>query len=158
MGNRRRPRKASPRRRDHRGPVTDWRRQIGQGGIGGGVRARDLELEEDVALKVFTLRTTSETAIARFKQELKLSRQLVHPNIIRLYDIGMPRRIATSAWSSSAAKASRTRMRPAHAVPGSGSITWCRPCRGLQAAHDAGVIHRDVKPTTSSSPKAACSR
>ena len=62
---------------------------IGQGGMAMVFRARDLELEEDVALKVFTLRTTSETAVARFKQELKLSRQLVHPNIIRLYDIGL---------------------------------------------------------------------
>src|SRR5207248_2404073 len=62
---------------------------IGEGGMAMVFRARDLELEEDVALKVFTLQITSETAVARFKQELKLSRQLVHPNIIRLYDIGL---------------------------------------------------------------------
>ena len=52
-------------------------------------RATDLELEEQVALKVFSMTEATDVAVARFKLELKLSRQLSHPNIIRLYDIGL---------------------------------------------------------------------
>src|SRR5262249_33113387 len=54
--------------------------QIGKGGMAAVFRAYDLELEEKVALKVFNVQQTTDVAVARFKQELKLSRQLIHPN------------------------------------------------------------------------------
>jgi len=119
--------------------------KIGQGGMAIVFRARDLELEEDVALKVFTLRTTSETAVARFKQELKLSRQLVHPNIIRLYDIGLHAAYRYISMELLRGESLKERMR--RPMPFSQAIDYLvQACRGLQAAHDAGVIHRDVKP------------
>jgi len=100
--------------------------QIGQGGMAVVFRARDLELEEDVALKVFTLRTTSETAIARFKQELKLSRQLVHPNIIRLYDIGMHAAHRYISMELLRGESLKDRMRRPMPFP-EAIDTWCRP-------------------------------
>jgi len=119
--------------------------KIGQGGMAIVFRARDLELEEDVALKVFTFRTTSDTAVARFKQELKLSRQLVHPNIIRLYDIGL--HAAHRYISMELLRGESLKQRMCRPMPFSEAIGYLvQACRGLQAAHDAGVIHRDVKP------------
>ena len=119
--------------------------KIGQGGMAVVFRARDLELDEDVALKVFTLRTTSDTAVARFKQELKLSRQLVHANIIRLYDIGL--HAGHRYISMELLRGESLKQRMCRPMPFSEAIDYLvQACRGLQAAHDAGVIHRDVKP------------
>ena len=118
---------------------------IGQGGMAIVFRARDLELDEDVALKVFTLRTTSEAAVARFKQELKVSRQLVHTNIIRLYDIGLHaghRYISMELLRGESLKQRMQRQMPF----AEGLDYLIQACHGLQVAHDAGVIHRDVKP------------
>jgi len=119
--------------------------KIGQGGMAVVFRAHDLELDEDVALKVFTFRTTSETGISRFKQELKLSRQLVHPNIIRLYDIGLHAAHRYISMELLRGESLKERMR--RPMPFPEAVDYLvQACRGLQAAHDAGVIHRDVKP------------
>ena len=118
---------------------------IGEGGMAMVFRARDLELEEDVALKVFTLATTSETAVARFKQELKLSRQLQHPNIIRLYDIGL--HAGHRYISMELLKGESLKQRMQRPMPFTEALDYLiQACRGLQVAHDSGVIHRDVKP------------
>jgi eukaryotic-like serine/threonine-protein kinase len=118
---------------------------IGQGGMAIVFRARDLELEEDVALKVFTLQITSESAVARFKQELKLSRQLVHPNITRLYDIGL--HAGHRYISMELLRGESLKQRIQRPMPFAEALDYLiQACRGLQAAHDAGVIHRDVKP------------
>lgn len=119
--------------------------QIGKGGMAAVFRAYDLELEEKVALKVFNVPQTSDVAIARFKQELKLSRQLIHPNIIRLYDIGMHdghRYISMELLTGNSLK-----DRMAQPIEFRTAIGWLmQACHGLSAAHDAGVVHRDVKP------------
>ncbi len=65
--------------------------EIGRGGMATVYRARDLELSEEVALKVFRPAPDDEEGLARFRQELKVSRRLVHPNVTRLYDIGNDR-------------------------------------------------------------------
>ena len=119
--------------------------KIGQGGMGIVFRARDLELDEDVALKVFTLRTTSEAAVARFKQELKVSRQLVHTNIIRLYDIGL--HAGHRYISMELLRGDNLKERMQRPIPFAEALDYLiQACHGLQVAHDAGVIHRDVKP------------
>jgi serine/threonine-protein kinase len=119
--------------------------KIGQGGMAVVFRARDLELDEDVALKVFTLPTTSETAVARFKQELKVSRQLVHPNVIRLYDIGLHGGHRYISMELLRGESLKDRMRRPMAF--AEALEYLvQACRGLQAVHDAGVVHRDVKP------------
>jgi serine/threonine-protein kinase len=108
-------------------------------------RAFDLELEEVVALKVFDVAQSSDTLVARFKQELKLSRQLIHPNIIRLYDIGAHDGRRYISMELLVGKSLKDRMRqPIDFRSALGFLI--QACHGLQAAHDAGVVHRDVKP------------
>ena len=119
--------------------------KIGQGGMAVVFRAHDLELDEDVALKVFTLPTTSEAAVARFKQELKVSRQLVHPNVIRLYDIGLHGGHRYISMELLRGESLKDRMRRPMTFPEALDYL-VQACRGLQAVHDAGVVHRDVKP------------
>ena len=119
--------------------------KIGQGGMAAVFRAFDLELEENVALKVFGAGQTSEVLVARFKQELKLSRQLIHPNIIRLYDIGLHQGHRYISMELLVGKSLKERMaQPIEPRTALGYLI--QACHGLQAAHDAGVVHRDVKP------------
>jgi serine/threonine-protein kinase len=119
--------------------------KIGQGGMAVVFKAFDLELEEDVALKVFNVEQSSEVLVARFKQELKLSRQLIHPNIIRLYDIGLHQGHRYISMELLVGKSLKEKLRqPIEFRAALGYLL--QACHGLQAAHDAGVVHRDVKP------------
>ena len=123
--------------------------ELGQGGMAIVYRAHDLELEEDIALKVFLQQVLDpkmqEESLGRFKQELKLSRQLTHPNIIRLYDIGLyhgHRYISMELLRGSVLE--DLLDKPMEFERGMGYLV--QACVGLQAAHDKGVVHRDIKP------------
>src|SRR5579871_6695729 len=62
---------------------------LGEGGMGAVYKAQDRELERPVALKLIRPEMASSPSIlARFKQELLLSRQVTHKNVIRIYDLG----------------------------------------------------------------------
>src|SRR5215469_4124718 len=62
---------------------------LGRGGMGEVYRADDLTLDQPVALKFLpeTL-SSSESAIERFRNEVRLARQVAHPNVCRVYDLG----------------------------------------------------------------------
>jgi serine/threonine-protein kinase len=119
--------------------------QIGQGGMSVVFRATDLELSEEVALKIFKPVDEDEQALARFRQELQLSRQLVHPNIARLFDLGIYRGcrfISMELLVGSDLKKLLTA--PVDIKRGVGFLI--QACAGLKAAHDRGIVHRDIKP------------
>jgi serine/threonine-protein kinase len=119
--------------------------QIGQGGMGVVFRAEDLELADQIALKIFKPLHEDEQALARFRQELQLSRQLVHPNIARLFDIGAYR--GCRFISMELLRGSD--LKKLLAVPmqiDRGIDLLIQACAGLKAAHDRGIIHRDIKP------------
>ncbi len=62
---------------------------LGEGGMGAVYKARDRELDRPVALKLIRPELASNPSmLARFKQELLLSRQVTHKNVIRIYDLG----------------------------------------------------------------------
>lgn len=122
--------------------------KLGQGGMAVVFRALDTELDELIALKVFFAQTDDAAAtaqsLARFKQELKLNRQLQHANILRLYDIGMDqgrRYISMELLVGICLDEVEIPLPPARAL-----AYLVQACRGLQAAHDRDVIHRDIKP------------
>jgi serine/threonine-protein kinase len=69
----------------------------------------------------------------------------VHPNIIRLYDIGLHAAHRYISMELLRGESLKERMR--RPMPFPQAVDYLvQACRGLQAAHDAGVIHRDVKP------------
>ena len=109
-------------------------------------RARDADLGEEVALKFLTGGLLDAEADERFKLELKLSRQLVHPNIARLYDLGQhdELRFISMELLSGRDLARILRGGPLPPDRAVGHLLEC--CAALQAAHDRGIIHRDVKP------------
>jgi serine/threonine-protein kinase len=119
---------------------------VGQGGMAAIFRALDTELDEQVAIKVFTLPTQDPEVLQRFKQELAMARKLSHPNVVRLHDIGVHQgcRFITMELLSGedlGKVLSRERMKLGRALE-----LLSQACAGLQVAHDRGVIHRDMKP------------
>ena len=119
--------------------------EIGRGGMATVYEAQDLELSESVALKVFRPMPQDEEGIARFRQELKVSRRLIHPNITRLYDIGVhegSRYISMELLiGHSLERLCGTRWPPRRGID-----CLLQVCFGLSAAHGQGVVHRDIKP------------
>ena len=62
---------------------------LGRGGMGEVYRANDLLLAQTVALKFLPAQWTSdEPTLARFRNEVRIARQISHPNVCRVYDIG----------------------------------------------------------------------
>ncbi|HME90318.1 MAG TPA: serine/threonine-protein kinase, partial [Myxococcaceae bacterium] len=119
--------------------------QIGQGGSGVVFRATDLELSEEIALKIFKPANEDEQALVRFRQELQLSRQLVHPNIARLFEFGVYRgcRFITMELLLGC---DLKHLLTGPMEVGRGIYLLTQVCSGLKAAHDRGIVHRDIKP------------
>ncbi len=123
---------------------------LGEGGSATVFKCTDLELGEAVAIKLFkpTSAADAENQVARFKLELSLSRQLAHPNIIRLYDLGLQ-----DGWRYltlellEGADLMTVVERAGGPLPLELGLRYLvQVCDGLQAAHEKGVVHRDIKP------------
>src|SRR5215813_2800180 len=107
--------------------------------------AHDTELGESVALKVLNS-GLSEEAIERFRREVRLTRKIQHKNVARMFDIGEH---AGDKFLTMELVAGQSLAREVSSQP----MAWSRlkmiaeqVCAGLAAAHDASVIHRDLKP------------
>jgi hypothetical protein len=121
--------------------------RIGAGSASVVFRATDLDLGDEVAVKVLTHAVFDIETDARLRRELMLSRQLIHPNIVRVYEMGLAHgfRYITMELLIGTRLAERIRSGP---LPLSEGLDYlAQACAGLQAAHDLGIIHRDVKPT-----------
>jgi tetratricopeptide (TPR) repeat protein len=121
-------------------------RQLGQGGTAIVFRATDLELEEEVAIKIFTMPVEDPDLVRRFKQELSVARKLSHPNIVRLHDIGAHRgfRFLTMEVLQGEDLASLISKGP---VAMDAALDYLvQAASGLALAHAHGVVHRDIKP------------
>jgi formylglycine-generating enzyme required for sulfatase activity len=121
--------------------------ELGRGGMGVVYRARDLVLDEEIALKVLLRQfTTHPQDLERFKGEIKTARRITHPNVIRIHDFGVIGRDAFISMEMLVGGDLKSRI-DAGPLSLSEAVRVCRGlCAGLQAAHDQGVIHRDLKP------------
>jgi eukaryotic-like serine/threonine-protein kinase len=121
---------------------------LGEGGMGAVYKARDVELGRVVALKVIRPDLARNRAVLdRFKQELILATQVTHRNVVRIYDLGEAEGIKFITMENvdgqdlSTIIHQRTKLTPREAVAVIEQV-----CRALEAAHNVGVIHRDLKP------------
>jgi serine/threonine-protein kinase len=120
--------------------------KIGQGGMAAVYRATDQELGEEIAIKLFLQPSDDPQLLARFKQELTLSRNLAHPNIVRLYDIGSHQgcRFITMELLTGTDLGA---LIEGKALPLQLGLKYLmQACAGLAVAHEKGVVHRDIKP------------
>jgi len=120
----------------------------GRGGMGEVYRAEDLTLGQVVALK-FLPETLSQdaAALARFHAEVRTARQVSHPNVCRMFDIGESdgTLFLTMEYVDGEDLASVVR-RIGRLSPDKATEIARQICAGLAAAHERGVIHRDLKP------------
>jgi serine/threonine protein kinase len=122
---------------------------VAEGGMGVVYKAIDRQVGGEVALKLLPDRLAGhEDFVARFQREVRLTRQINHPNVCRVYDSGVYQ--STLYFFMEWVKGETL----ADLVRHSGTIREDRAleiaekvARALEAAHARGVIHRDIKPS-----------
>ncbi len=120
--------------------------QLGAGGMGVVYRARDENLERDVALKVLPAGAfADETARARFRKEALALSQLNHPHICTIYDVGEANGQAYIAMEYVEGRPLSSLV-PHDGMPLENVVRYgAQIAAALQHAHDRGVVHRDLK-------------
>ncbi|MFL6302231.1 MAG: protein kinase domain-containing protein [Candidatus Sulfotelmatobacter sp.] len=121
---------------------------LGEGGMGAVYKAKDIELDRVIALKVIRPELASNPEILqRFKQELILARQVTDRNVIRIFDLGEANGIRFITMEYVEGESLYHILRRQGKVPVNEAVEMMRQMlSGLQAAHREGVIHRDLKP------------
>ncbi len=123
-------------------------RLIGSGGMAAVYEAEDTSLNRHVAIKFLPeARKEQAVAVERFINEAQVAGRLNHPNIIAIYDIGFEHDayyIAMELLNPGSAGHYLKRRGRMHWVEAAHVIAQC--CNALSAAHQAGLIHRDIKP------------
>ena len=123
-------------------------RQVGKGAFGAVFLMEDLMINEDVILKFLNAQFVSDdSVIKRFIYELRFARKVTHQNVIRIYDLitfGDSHAISMEYFQShtlSAELKERKPMATERVIQITNDI-----CAGMESAHSASVIHRDLKP------------
>jgi serine/threonine-protein kinase len=121
---------------------------LGKGGMGEVYRAEDLKLGQTVALKFMPKSLArNEEALARFTREVRMARQVSHPNVCRVFDIGEADGQTFLTMEFVDGEDMSSLMRRIGRLPADKALEIARQvCAGLAAAHELGIIHRDLKP------------
>ena len=121
---------------------------LGEGGMGAVYKARDIELNRVIALKTIRREFAGSSAIIeRFKQELILSTQVTHRNVVRIYDLGDAEGMKFITMEFVEGHDLRTLIHERKKLPADDAVSIIQQvCKALEAAHTVGVIHRDLKP------------
>ena len=124
------------------------RHLLGRGGMGTVYQVDDVDLSREVALKLIR-NDIAENAMVleRFKREIQLSSKVTHRNVLRVYDLGEADGVQYLtmqfiAGGDLASLLKRERHLPMERV----LKIFKQVCEGLEAAHEQGVVHRDLKP------------
>ncbi len=127
-------------------------RELGSGGMSYVYAAYDQELKEPVALKIIKPELVAdEELVERFKREVRIARQIQHPNVIRIFEFGRvlvrdkPLYYLTMELLQGQDLATERAWRQTSSLERAIGIT-VQLCDALGEAHRRGVIHRDVKP------------
>jgi Tol biopolymer transport system component len=130
-------------------------RFLGQGGMGDVYEAQDLEVGEPVALKMLRAEIAQdERAIERFRSELALARRVTHRNVCRIFDVfrhrpateDAGRELALISMEMLPGETLAERIHRGGPLPAREALPIVKQmAAALDAAHRAGVIHRDFK-------------
>jgi hypothetical protein len=121
---------------------------LGRGGMGEVYRADDLKLEQPVALKFLPHGLDADgERLARFYREVRVARQISHPAVCRMYDVGEADGHFFLSMELVDGENLSSLLRRIGRLPPDKALDIARQlCAGLAAAHEKGVLHRDLKP------------
>jgi tetratricopeptide (TPR) repeat protein len=125
--------------------------KLGEGGMGEVFKAEDHELHLQVALKTLPPEWLNDpAALARLRREVHLARLVSHPNVCRVYDLGFHEqpsgRLPFLTMELLDGETLAARIGRAGALTPQEALPLIRQiCEGIDAAHRAGVLHRDLK-------------
>ena len=121
---------------------------VGRGGMGEVYRATDLTLGQAVALKFLPEEASrNPRLLERFHGEVRVARLVSHPNVCRVYDIGEVEGMPFLSMEYVDGEDLASLLTRIGRLPAGKAVeTAAKLCAGLAAAHDRGVIHRDLKP------------
>jgi len=121
---------------------------IGSGGMSTVYKAFDETLERDVALKIMhTAVSQDPSSLERFRREARTVAQLSHPHVVMVIDAGEDEGQPYIVFEHVHGETLKDRIRRDGALPVSEAVAYAIEIgRALQAAHERGLVHRDVKP------------
>jgi Protein kinase domain len=122
---------------------------LGRGGMGEVYRAEDLKLTQVVAIKFLPIAVSQDASVlARFHSEVRVARQISHPNVCRVFDIGDADGAPFLTMEYVDGEDLSSLVRRIGRLPQDKAAEVSRQiCAGLAAAHDRGIVHRDLKPS-----------
>jgi serine/threonine-protein kinase len=122
---------------------------LGRGGMAEVYRAEDLKLSQVLAIKFLPEALSKDaSASARFHSEVRIARQVSHPNVCRVFDIGDADGVPFLTMEYIDGEDLSSLVRRIGRLPQDKAVEVSRQiCAGLGAAHERGVIHRDLKPS-----------
>lgn len=122
--------------------------RLGKGGMGEVYRATDLRLGQTVALKFLAETATQDPAVlARYYNEVRVARQVTHPNVCRVFDIGEVDGQPFISMQYVDGENLASLLLRIGRLPADKAVEISRKlCAGVAAAHSQGVLHRDLKP------------
>src|SRR5687768_14509539 len=122
------------------------RSQLGAGGMGEVYLARDPKINRDVAIKVLPAAFSSDAErLRRFEQEVQATGKLNHPNILAVYDEETHDGAPYGVYELLEGETLRHRLRGG-SLPSRKAVDYgLQIANGLFAAHEKGIVHRDLK-------------
>jgi hypothetical protein len=135
-------------------------RQLGRGGMGVVYQADDLRLEHPVALKFLPPALAGDARrLAQFHNEVSVARQVSHPNVCRVYDIGDVDGHLFLSMEYLEGQDLAAVLRGRGPFAEEAAIDLIRQiCAGLAAVHARGVLHRDLKPANIMMTATGCAK
>ncbi len=126
----------------------DIRGELGRGGMGVVYKAFDRETEEMVALKVLRGEIAAdESALVRFRNEVRVARRVTHKNVCRIHDFNRTEDAAYISMEFIEGRSLRQMILETGGLGLEQGMPMARQiCDGLAEAHRQGIVHRDLKP------------
>ena len=121
---------------------------LGEGGMGSIYLAKQISLDRKVALKVVKSHLLkNESMMVRFTREAFAAAQLIHPNVVQIYDMGNDRGNCYFSMELVEGQALQDLIKNNKKLdPEQAANYVLQAARGLECAHHAGMVHRDIKP------------
>jgi serine/threonine-protein kinase len=125
-------------------------RKLGEGGYGAVYEAKDVNLERRIALKIMLpTRAASREYVAKFFREARTAAQLSHPNVVAVHSVGLDDecKVYFLAMEYVEGRTLHDVLQERGPLPVAEASEYIiQSCRGLAAAHERNIIHRDIKP------------